>query len=211
MTKQHGIGEGAGQIRPDADTKLRREMARTGDVGGILELLTNMRPDAERLGELLNELSTAIGVKAERDPEGFARQVYAQMVASGASLLFRSQHFINLRIEAFGRAPWGMGKAELPADIEAALARLRDLQAHVGELLQGQATVARLWELTRSKRLENDGAQDGAAPRSRRPRNGRPAEHSSKAATLANGHSDNRIAGLLDGMTIGRDGVDHDG
>src|SRR5262249_43960804 len=42
------------------------------------------------------------------------------------------------------------------------LPRLIELQKHVGELAHLQAGVTRLWELARSKRMENDRVGDSA-------------------------------------------------
>lgn len=211
MAKKNASGGVASGLRPDADVERRREMAEAGDVAGILELLGTMRADADRANDILKELGMAIGVRAGMDPEGFSRDVYARMVAMTAHLLFRSQFFVDRRIQAYSRAPWGMGRPDLPSDIEAALARLRDLQGHVGELLQGQAAVARMWELTRAKRLENDGAGDQAVTRSRGRKDRRPTEARKKPTPHVNGHQGNRISDLLDGLVIGSDGAEHDG
>src|SRR4051794_38056314 len=90
MAKQKERRESKENIRPDADVELRREMARTGDVGGILNLLATMRCDIDRAGEILRELGTAIGVRAQQDPEDFSREVFARMVAMSAHLMFRA-------------------------------------------------------------------------------------------------------------------------
>lgn len=209
MGGEKGTCETKGRIRPDADVALRREMVRTGDVGGLMDMLATMRSDIERASEILKELGMAIGVRAQQDPEAFSREVYARMVALSSFLVLRCQYFVSLRIEAFSRAPWGMGRPDLPADIEASLARLRDLQEHVGELLQGQASVARSWALTRAKVREQERS------RNRRGKNGRGRGSGRKSGDLetpahTNGHSPNRLAGLLGGLA-GDDGAGLDG
>lgn len=195
-------------IRPDADAGLRQEMARSGDVGGILDLLDSMRPDILLAGELLDELRTAVGVKTRQDPEAFARETFARMAAMSAYLLFRAQHLLSLRVEGHSRAPWGQGRLDLPPDIENALARLWELQHHVGELLQAQAAVARSWALTKAKARENK------RRRRRRGGNDKPIKcdlvsEDCHTPVRGNGRSLNRIASLHGG-TAHTDGAGRD-
>jgi hypothetical protein len=188
------------RARPPSLSEQYRHSAATGDLDGLLRLIAEQPGcllDPDEPGRLLLQ---AIEVRAKQDPARFADELLTRMFAFSGYLLFRAQMYAASRIAQHDRdrGPRGLPDLADPA-LERCLARLLELQTHVAELSQAQASTARLWELTRQKKQEND--QRERAARKRR----EPASENSALngqAESANGHPApaNRLLGLFNGL-----------
>jgi hypothetical protein len=188
------------RARPPSLSEQYRHTAATGDLDGLLRLITEqpcclLGPDEP--GRLLLQ---AIEVRAKQDPARFADELFTRLFAFASYLLLRAQMYTASRIAQHDRDRGPRGLPDLADPVlERCLARLLELQTHVAELSQAQASTARLWELTRQKKQEND-QRERAARKRREPasENGALNGHTESA----NGHPApaNRLLGLFDGL-----------
>lgn len=234
------------KLRPDPEAREatirehREKASRTGDVDAIWDELTTRHHSMVDQEELFGLLLRALDVRG-RDPEAFAAENFTRMIGFVSYLTLRGHYYINFRIARNGRASRDHGPSDFPPDVaEKLIPRLMDLQGHLTELLAAQASVARQWELVRSKRAENDrgvdrdGKADGA-PRTHKEQaspNGHTKPHEApgkkprKAGAKhrtngkSNGHGEpvvldlgpvNRIGRYLNGRGAGSNGGGHDG
>jgi hypothetical protein len=190
----------------------RTRWAEAGDIERLWGLLAAARwdliPDME---EVFSLLLRAINVRAERDPAGFAGEIFTRMIGFNTYLLMRSQMYINLRLGQHGRSTRALGRPDFSLSAVAELIPgMVELQRALAETMAAQATTARAYELARAKRIENDkaeGVKSGArqpAPQALAPANG-------SAATMGAGdRTSNRVTGLLDGSGSNTNGAAHD-
>ena len=172
-------------------------MARAGDVEALWQLLLTAPPTMISWEETFRLLARALEVRARQDPAEFASALFAQMLSMTAYFILRTHFFATRLIAGHDASTPSRTSADVPREvIEWILPRLIELQAHLGELTHLQAGVARLWELTRGKRIENDReereASQGNGRRGTSPRlqgNGRP----------LNAHEHPRVAELNGG------------
>ncbi|MCA1684974.1 MAG: hypothetical protein LC745_03115 [Planctomycetia bacterium] len=226
MTDREEAEFNAGVREARALRARREKWAGAGDVDAIWAQLT--RPGADT-AELFPLLLKALEARARRHPEQFSGEILARIVSMTTFLALRSHYLLAARIEQFDSSPQGRGRVELPpAFAEKVIPQVLALHGSLAETLHAQATVARVWELTRAKKLENDGA--GGKARAKATTKGKakarrmpistPAnvngKHNGTIKTHANGehHGDgkpvNRLAGLLGGLGLNADGVHHD-
>ncbi len=159
----------------------REEWAQRGQFEPLLEELDRLDPslmDYEFHWQLVLQ---AIEVRALQDPEAFAGEILARLVAFTSYLTLRSQRVVQGGLQRHDRESSGAG---LPPELEAPLESLLGLQAGLAGLLESQAAVARKWNLAKRR-----GRNRTSRKQSTR------AKESSKAApsTHGNGHG-----GLLD-------------
>ncbi|MEO6808905.1 MAG: hypothetical protein ABI353_07315 [Isosphaeraceae bacterium] len=178
------------RLTPEADEARepticeKRELAaRSGDIDSLWNELTTRHYSLIDQEELFGHLLRALEVRSRRDPEAFAGDTFARMIGFVSYLTLRSTFYVNARIARYGRATQGNGPAAFPPDVaEKLIPRLIDLQGHLAELIQGQATTARQWELIHAKRAENGRGVGGDVKANR-------ARRSPKAPASANGHT----------------------
>ena len=218
------------------DPTPREQAARSGDVETLWNELTTRHYSMVDQEEIFGHLLRAIEVRSLQDPEAFAGETFARMIAFVSYMTMRSAFYVTHRITRHGRATRDNGPADFPPEVaERLIPRLMDLQGHLTELLASQASVARQWELIHGKRTENDRAivRDGKAKGVRRSRKapastnghtkptGVPGAKPPKASgkDQANGHQEplildvgpiNRIGRYLNGDGSGSNGVGHD-
>jgi hypothetical protein len=147
-------------------------------------------------------LLRAIEARSARDPAGFAEAVFSRMVGFTGYLTLRSQYYLTHVIRTADRQGQSKGTPALPREVtDVYLPRLMELQGHLGELAQLQASTARLWELARQRRLENDQAErDGSRPRPRRRPPASPPLEVPAGSAYGADEPVNRLAGLLEGL-----------
>jgi hypothetical protein len=148
--------------------EVRRRWAEEGNVEALLDLIRTKAWSLISVDEQLKNVMRACQVRAKSDPEGFSRELFAQMVGFNGFLLLRTQLFVTERVAGRGESPCTPTLADFTPDVvERLLPRLLELQRAVAEILAAQAQVARLWALTRAKEARDDrgGAADGEANR----------------------------------------------
>ena len=194
--------------------EVRARWAERGDVEALWRLIRDSRWDDIDQEETFKLLLRAVEVRGREDPEGFAALLLGQMVGFTAGLVFRSQRYVDIRVVEHARANRVRGPVDLPQDVvEPLLPRTLELQHHLAELLQVQANVARVRELTRNKRLENHRAGDTSvtAPRARSSGKKVEKEGGTPGPLDRDGETSNRIAGYLNGRRPGANGEAHHG
>lgn len=137
----------------------RELMASTGDVEGIWQILVTAQPAMIDWGEVFQLLLRAVEVRSRTDPAGFAEEMFSRMFSLTSYLTLRSHHHARRLIVRHDRSRRDCGAAELPRELELVLPRLIELQTHLAEIAHARASVARLWELARCKKLEQGGAR----------------------------------------------------
>ncbi len=134
----------------------REQAARSGDVDAIWGEITTKHFSMVDQEELFALLLRALDVRS-RDPEAFAAENFTRMIGFVSYLTLRAGFYVNHRIARHGHATRDNGPADFPPEVaEKLIPRLMDLQGHLTELMQAQATTARSWELIHAKRAEKD-------------------------------------------------------
>jgi hypothetical protein len=109
-------------------------------------------------------LLQALEVRAGQDPAALSAQMFGRMMAFGGYLWFRAAHAIRRLCAAADRR--SDGSPAIPREVtEHHLPLLFQLQAHLAELAQAEASTTRLWELTKRKKPEE--ARRDRSPASR--------------------------------------------
>jgi hypothetical protein len=176
----------------------REEFVRQGDFAGLYQAILQTPWHATNLGEAFGQLFRAIDAASRKDPVGFSDELFQAMLATSSYAMVRVQYMLLDRIGDFDRQTHGRAP-EIPRDVLTELLQhLHLMQGHVAEILQARATTARLWQLARQKRLENDRAEQkefGA--------NGTPTSPTKPSRTTKNGQGQgeetdfqNRIAAV---------------
>ncbi len=202
--------------RPGEPTprEVRARWAEEGDVESLSRLIRDSRWDDIDQEETVRLLLKAVEVRGREDPEGFAALLMGQMVGFTAGLVFRSQRYVNIRVVEHARANRVRGPVDLTPDVvERLLPRTLELQHHLAELLQVQAGIARVRELTRTRRLENNRTDDPPERPRKTGHAGRKGEGkgSSPGPLDRDGVPSNRIDGYLNGAGPGANGESRHG
>jgi hypothetical protein len=141
---------------------------REGNVEALLSEIRSKRWSCFSVDEVLKHILDACRVRAQLDPEGFGRLLFAEMVALNGFLLLRTQVFIVDRVVGRGPFPWKPAMADVSSDVaERLLPRLMEMQRGLAEVLVAQAQTARLWGLAKAKEAQ---AGRAAGAERRRPR-----------------------------------------
>jgi hypothetical protein len=205
--------------RPPTARETRLALAEAGKYEELVTILKETHPSILDFEEIWSFVLRAMEVRARQDPERFAADVYASMVSFTSYMAMRARFFLDRRLLHQGEAVRAGDPAGIdPHVYEDHLPKLVELQGHVAELLQGQATTARSWQMARRGRIENDKAErassrpprmptaEAVAPSETAPaqdgndpeRTGEPVVlNGHPAATHANGKPTNRLEGLL--------------
>jgi hypothetical protein len=196
---QHERGNDAFDFAPPpgpTPRERRRRWAEQGDVEALLGEIRAKPWSGFPIDESFKHILTACEVRARSDPEGFGRQLFAEMVALNGFLLLRTQVFVIDRV--VGRGPFACKPAlgDLSADVaERLLPRLAEMQKALAEVLVAQAQTARLWALTRAKEAQAGQAAGAERRSSRRP--GAPGGDDGRGGPEA---ADAKAGGSRDGM-----------
>jgi hypothetical protein len=160
----------------------REEMACSGDVSGLLHVLTTSTPGLFGVEETFRLFARAIQVRSRQDPAGFAAELFGRMVGLVGYLVMRAHIHAERLVAVHDRRDRAF--AEVPRELtDVLLPQLIQLQEHLAELMSAQAAVARLWALTRHKELESNRAAHPEV----RPGNGAPRRDDPPAGTQPTG------------------------
>jgi len=156
--------------------ELRKQAAERGDVDFILDIFRTKPWSMFSVGEMLRHLMRAAEVRAQSDPEAYARELFGKMVGFNSFLLLRSQIYVADRVVGRGPQPTTPALADLSNDVvERLLPRLAEIQKSTAELLVAQAQAARLWGLARAKQAQAERAAPSDRQEARpRPKGGEP-------------------------------------
>jgi hypothetical protein len=137
----------------------REEFVRQGDIAGLYERILKTPWHSTNLGEAFGQLFRAIDVAGRKDPAAFSDDLFQIMLAASSYATLRVQYLLLNRISETDRQTNGR-LPEIPRDVlEEHLLHVHQMQGHLAEILQARATTARLWELARQKKLDNDRAE----------------------------------------------------
>jgi hypothetical protein len=101
----------------------------------------------------------AIEVRSREDPERFADDVLNKMVQFTSYLLVRTHFIVARRISQHDHALRSHGHGDFSPDVLLKhIPLVMELQGHVAELIQTQATVSRLRQLARRGKIKNERA-----------------------------------------------------
>jgi hypothetical protein len=145
--------------RKPSPLELREPLVERGDVAGLYDTIMKAPWHELQRGEAFGQLLRAIHVASRQDPSGFSDEIFHVMLAASTYSTLRVQLMLLDRTgesdrQTNGRLP------EIPRDVlEEHLRHVYQMQGHVAEILQARATTARLWELARQKKLDNDRAE----------------------------------------------------
>ncbi len=207
---------GSSQYR---DEQARREqVAQDGDIDALWEILTRPRPVGFDPSEIFPHLVKAIEVRARQSPQAFAGEILTRVVSLTSYLCMRDQFLIIRSIEQFARSAQGRGRIDLPPPLaDRAIPRLLDLQRSLCEVLGAQATILRMHELAKAKRIENDRAERKPSAKATGKTKAKASRKPPSAPVHINGKHDgnaklgaNRIADLLDELVGGPHGDPED-
>jgi hypothetical protein len=140
-----------GQLSPHEE---RERCAQAGDIDGLFDLLLRSRPGELDLPAVYDQLGRAIETASRGDPAAFTETLFRRLLAFTAYLALRVQYDSSLALAADDAARSGPTRPVSPEFFDQHLARLQQVQQMVGEIAQGWAAAARLWELARRRRRE---------------------------------------------------------
>jgi hypothetical protein len=133
----------------------RRLQAEAGDVDALWLTLTGCEPACMDQEDAFLRLLQALEVRAGQDPAALSAQMFGRMMAFGGYLWFRAAHAIRRLCAAADRK--SDGSPAIPREVtEHHLPLLFQLQAHLAELAQAEASTTRLWELARRRKRGAD-------------------------------------------------------
>jgi CRP-like cAMP-binding protein len=145
--------------RKPSPLELREPLVERGDVAGLYDTILKTPWHELQRGEAFGQLLRAIHVASRQDPSGFSDELFHLMATASSYATLRVQHMLLNRISESDRQTNGR-LPEIPRDVlEEYLQHVHLMQGHLAEILQARATTARLWELARQKRLDNDRAE----------------------------------------------------
>jgi hypothetical protein len=218
--------------RPPTARETRLALAEVGKYEELEAILKETHPSILDVEEIWSFVLRAMEVRSRQDPERFSADIYAAMVSFSSYMAVRARHVLGRRLLHQGEAVRAGDPAGIdPHLYEDHLPKLVELQGHVAELLQGQATTARSWQMARRGRIENDKAErassrptrmlsaEVAAPSEATPaqdatdpwRTGKPVVlNGHPLPTHANGMPKNRLEGLLGVLGSGVGEAPHD-
>lgn len=132
--------------------EIRRRWASEGNIEALLKLIRETPWSFISIDEQLQNLMAACRAGAKADPEGFSREVFAEMVAFTAYLTLRTQLYVGQKVVGRGAMPCTPALADFSVDIlERLVPRLLEMERGMAEVLHAQAVTARVWALARAK------------------------------------------------------------
>jgi hypothetical protein len=135
----------------------REQMARSGDVDGLMELLLSTSWSMVDLEGTFKLLFRAIRVSSQADPIKFSAGLFQRMLGLTSYLTFRTHYYAHQLVLNRDANVNGTGTYDLCQVVtDKILPRLIELQGHAADLAQAQAHTARLWEIALEKRAKND-------------------------------------------------------
>jgi hypothetical protein len=172
-------------------------MAERGDVAGLFQHLTACPRSWIDYPEVLPLLLKAVEVRATQQPAGFTDDLFHRILTFSTFLLLRCHLYAAKILDRQDCELQQRGSWEPSAALEGVMPHLLQLQQHLVEIMQAQATVQRLRELTRQKSLENQRLMNS----SRKPLKSQsdPVAKQRRGTAGSNGKVPvNRLAGLVD-------------
>jgi hypothetical protein len=158
-------GAGGKQQAGLSQAEQRRLMAECGDVEGIWKVLNDTPHSLLDVDKMFRLLLRAVEVAARDDPAGFAASTLARLISFTTYLTLRGQLWAS-RQAAGDQSMLGPGQPWFSRELATVvIPQLQEMQAQLADLLQAQASTARLWELARQKQRENERAAALPAPR----------------------------------------------
>jgi hypothetical protein len=147
----------------------RRQLAETGKYEELLRQLAVKPWTMIDVQETWGLVLRAIEVRSQENSERFADDVLNRMVQFTTYLLLRTQFIVGLRISQHDHALRTWGHADFSPDVLTKhIPMLMELQGHVANLIQSEATVIRLRQLARRGKIKNDRAERATKTRQAR-------------------------------------------
>jgi hypothetical protein len=138
--------------RRPSPSEVRRVQAEAGDVDALWHHLTQSDWAVIDGGDTFRQLLHALEVRARQDAAGLSSEMFARLMAFSYFVWFRGAFALRQTLSADQNNP---SARPLPREVtEEHLPRLLEIQVHLAELAQAQASTARLWELTKRKKGE---------------------------------------------------------
>jgi hypothetical protein len=138
--------------RPDPMRQMQ-DLAEAGDFGGLIKWLVDVPPGACDLGVLDRLLRHAVEQASRRSPRRFTAEVFRQTTACVTYVNMRLQVCAMLCLAAADTEGYRR-RTERPVEmLKEVLPAIERLSRLAGELCQGQASTARLWELAKRNRV----------------------------------------------------------
>jgi hypothetical protein len=147
----------------------RRHLAETGRYEELLRQLAAIPWTMIDVEETWRLVLRAIEVGSREDAEGFADDVLNRMVQFTSYLLVRTHFIVGLRISQHDHTLRTHGHVDFSPDVLTKhIPMLVELQGHVADLIQTQAAVIRLRQLSRRGKIKNDRAERATTRQARR-------------------------------------------
>ena len=169
MSRATDAGNGSGRRKEMTPRESRRQLAETGRYEDLLKQLAAIPWTMIDVEETWGLVLRAIEVRGQENPERLADDVLSRMVQFTSYLLMRTHFIVGLRISQHDHALRTHGHADFSSDVLTKhIPMLVELQGHVADLIQTQATVIRLRQLARRGKIKNDRAERATTRQARR-------------------------------------------
>jgi hypothetical protein len=169
MSRATDARNGSERTKEMTPRESRRLLAETGRYEDLLRQLAAIPWTMIDVSEVWGLVLRAIEVRSREDPERFADDVLNRMVQFTSYLLVRTHFLVGLRISQRDNALRSHGHGEFSPDVLTKhIPMLMELQGHVADLIQTQATVIRLRQLARRGKIKNDRAERATTRQARR-------------------------------------------